>query len=121
MERVLEGLKVIDMGHVVAGPSAGSILADWGAEVIKVEPIEGEWIRSYQGHMEPDLEVKTANGGRVNWLIEMLNRGKKGIALDLKSERGRAILLRLVESADVFLSNHQYRVLEKLGLGYEAM
>jgi crotonobetainyl-CoA:carnitine CoA-transferase CaiB-like acyl-CoA transferase len=121
MERVLDGLKVLDMGHVVAGPSAASILADWGADVIKVEPIEGEWIRSYQGHMEPDLEVDMPNGGRVNWLIELLNRGKKGIALDLKSDRGREVLHRLVEGADVFLSNHQYRVLEKLGLGYEAL
>jgi crotonobetainyl-CoA:carnitine CoA-transferase CaiB-like acyl-CoA transferase len=121
MERVLDGLKVIDMGHVVAGPTAASILADWGAEVIKVEPIEGEWIRSYQGHMEPDLEVEFPDGARVNWLIELLNRGKKGVALDLKSDRGREILQRLVQDADVFLSNHQYRVLEKLGLGYEAL
>jgi crotonobetainyl-CoA:carnitine CoA-transferase CaiB-like acyl-CoA transferase len=118
-ERPLDGLKVIDMGHVVAGPTAGSILGDWGADVIKVEPIEGEWIRSYRGHMEPDPEIELPDGGRVHWLNELLNRSKRGIALDLKSARGREILLRLVDGADVFLSNHQARVLEKLGLGYE--
>jgi crotonobetainyl-CoA:carnitine CoA-transferase CaiB-like acyl-CoA transferase len=119
--RLLEGIKVIDMGHVVAGPTAGSILADWGAEVVKVEPLEGEWIRNYRAHMEPDPDLTTENGGRVNWLIELLNRGKKGIAVDLKSERGRTVVHRLVAAADVFLSNHQYRVLEKLGLGWEAL
>jgi formyl-CoA transferase len=120
MERPLDGLKVIDMGHVVAGPTAASILADWGAEVIKIEPLDGEWIRSYRGHMEPDPEVDLP-GGRVNWLIELLNRGKKGIAVDLKSERGVDVVRRLVARAEVFLSNHQERVLEKLGLGWGAL
>lgn len=120
MQRVLEGLKVVDMGHVVAGPSAASLLADWGAEVTKIEPLSGEWMRHYRGHMEADPVVEM-EGGEVNWLIELLNRGKKGLAVDLRKEQGRAVLHRLVEGADIFLSNYEASTLDKLGLDYDTL
>ena len=120
MERVLDGLKVIDMGHVVAGPSAASLLADWGADVTKVEPLSGEWMRHYRGHLEAD-PVMEMEGGQVNWLVELLNRGKKGLAVDLRKEQGRAVLHRLVEGADIFLSNYEASTLDKLGLDYDTL
>ena len=120
MQRVLEGTKVLDMGHVVAGPSGASVLADWGAEVIKIEPLRGEWIRHYHGHMEADPVVEV-DGEEINWLVELLNRGKKGLAIDLKNELGRAVLHRMVEHADVFLSNYEASTLEKLDLDYDTL
>ena len=120
MQRVLEGTKVLDMGHVVAGPSGASVLADWGAEVIKIEPLRGEWIRHYHGHMEADPVVEV-DGQEVNWLVELLNRGKKGLAIDLKNELGRVVLHRMVEHADVFLSNYEASTLEKLDLDYDTL
>ena len=84
MTGMLDGLKVLHMGHVVAIPAAGSIMADWGADVIKLEPLDGEMARhstlSYGVSRELDL-----NGHVVNYPFELHNRGQKAIALDLKN------------------------------------
>lgn len=120
MKELLEGIKIIDMGHVASVPSSGSILSDWGADVIKVEPLTGEWIRSYKRHMEADLTYKT-DTGEANWIVEMLNRGKRSIAVDLKKEAGRDIVYRLVKNADVFICNYELNTLNKIGMDYETL
>lgn len=109
--QALEDVTVLDLTRVVAGPYAGSILGDFGAHVIKVEmPGRGDDARSY-GPYRHGESVYYAN----------LNRNKKGITLNLKSEKGREILLKLVERADVLIENYRPGVMEKLGLGYEIL
>ena len=90
----LKGVKVLDLTSMVSGPVGAMILADQGAEVIKVEPVSGELVR----HM-----AATHNG--VNPVFFSCNRGKKSIALDLKSQEGKEILFKLAEDADVFMQN----------------
>lgn len=112
MTGILEGIRVVDMGHVVAVPAAGATLADWGAEVIKVEPLSGEMARGLVGRL-----IKMG-GGEFNWYVQLLNRNKKGLAVDLKTESGRDILYRLVERSDVFISNYELSTLKKFKLAY---
>jgi len=85
MAGILEGLKVIEMGNNIAIPAAGAILGDWGADVVKVEPLAGEMMRgmgSVQG-------VKVIG---VNMQFELLNRDKRALAVDLKTDKGKTIL-----------------------------
>jgi len=105
---LLEGVRVIEVGAVVLGPYAGQILADLGAEVIKVEPLEGDIAR----HAHPQ-----GPGGGA--LFVNNNRNKRMLALDLKKPEGRAALARLVEGADVLFHNMRLDASERLGLGYE--
>jgi len=107
---LLEGIRVIEVGAVVLGPYAGQILADLGAEVIKVEPLEGDIAR----HAHP-----TGPGGGA--LFVNNNRNKKMLALDLKSADGRAALARLIERADVVFHNMRVDAAERLGLGFDAV
>lgn len=107
---LLEGIRVIEVGAVVLGPYAGQILADLGAEVIKVEPLEGDIAR----HAHP-----TGPGGGA--LFVNNNRNKKMLALDLKSADGRAALARLIERADVVFHNMRVDAAERLGLSFEAV
>jgi crotonobetainyl-CoA:carnitine CoA-transferase CaiB-like acyl-CoA transferase len=103
-------MRVLDLSRLLPGPYCSRILADFGAEVIKVEqPGGGDWARSV-----PPLDPHSGE----SLLFHALNRGKKSLTLDLKSEAGRAILLRLVESADVLLESFRPGVMERLGLGY---
>jgi len=104
------GLRVIDLTQGLAGPEAGMLLAQYGAEVIKVEPLEGDWSRN-QGERFGDFTDKTVAN----------NRGKRSIALDLKSDRGKEILRRLTKEADVFLEAFRPGVIARLGFGYEEM
>jgi crotonobetainyl-CoA:carnitine CoA-transferase CaiB-like acyl-CoA transferase len=107
----LDGLRVLDLSRLLPGPYCSRILADFGAEVVKIEPPGGgDWLR----HVPP-LE------DGVGTLFRALNRGKKSLTLNLKSEEGRAILLRLVETADVLLEGFRPGVMERLGLGYERL
>jgi crotonobetainyl-CoA:carnitine CoA-transferase CaiB-like acyl-CoA transferase len=115
MTGVLDGVKVLDMGHVVAVPAAGATLADWGADVIKIEPLTGEMARGLVGR----LIQRT--GSEFNWYVHLLNRNKRGLALDLKSDSGRSILYRLVERADVFMSNYELNTLIKLKADYDTL
>lgn len=109
MSRPLEGIRVIEIAQIYAGPYCGLQLAHFGAEVIKIEPPgEGEFLR-----MRPP-KPHGANSGFL-----MLNPGKKSVVLNLKDERGRELLMRLLESADVMLENYAAGALEGLGFSYE--
>ena len=90
---ILEGLKVLDVGHFVAVPAAGGMFADWGAEVLKIEPLDGDAQRGFK-----NLRLKLT-GSETNWRFEVHNRNKKSIALDLKQEAGRTILYKLVKQS----------------------
>jgi crotonobetainyl-CoA:carnitine CoA-transferase CaiB-like acyl-CoA transferase len=105
----LEGVRVLELGHIIAGPSAGLLLADLGADVIKVErPGEGDQSRGMPA------------GTSANF--HFLNRNKRSIAIDLKgSADGRALFLRLVTGADVVIDNFAYGAVEGLGLGYDVL
>ena len=105
MQAPLNGLKVIEFSHMVMGPCAGLMLADMGAEVIKVEPIGGDKTRRLRG----------AGAG----YFPMYNRNKKSIAINLKSPEGKAAILGLIKNADVFIENFRPGALDKLGFGYE--
>jgi crotonobetainyl-CoA:carnitine CoA-transferase CaiB-like acyl-CoA transferase len=111
---VLEGIKVLSMGQVVAIPAAGSVLADWGAEVIKLEPLQGEQTRGM-------VKVQGSDNVTVNWMIQVLNRNHKGLAVDLKQESGREIVYRLIEKCDVFISNYELASIRKLKLDYASL
>jgi len=112
MSGILEGLTVIEMGHFVAVPAAAVLLADWGADVIKIEPLDGDAQRG-----DISLVLKRT-GSAVNWRFEVHNRSKKSIALDLKQAAGRDILYALVKDADVFMSNYQSETMETLKVDY---
>jgi crotonobetainyl-CoA:carnitine CoA-transferase CaiB-like acyl-CoA transferase len=108
----LAGMRVLELAQIMAGPTAGMMLADMGADVIKVEKLPGgDDSRSYR---EPRV-----NGVSAPFMI--LNRNKRGIALNLKLPAGREILLRLVRDADVLTENYRRGTLEKLGLGYDVL
>ena len=108
----LHGMRVLELAQIMAGPTCGVMLADLGADVIKVEKIPGG--DDSRGYREPRV-----NGVSAPFL--MLNRNKRGIALDLKSARGREVFLRLVRKADVVIENYRRDTMDKLGLGYESL
>jgi crotonobetainyl-CoA:carnitine CoA-transferase CaiB-like acyl-CoA transferase len=114
MAGILEGVKIISMGQVVAVPSSSSVMADWGAEVIKLEPLYGEMHRGL-------VRVQGNEPGQINWIMQVLNRNSKGLALDLKQPAGRDILYKLVEKVDVFMCNYERNSVKKLGLDYESL
>ncbi len=108
----LAGMKVIEFAHVMAGPTCGLMLADMGADVIKLERVpDGEDTR----RMTPP----TIDGESAAFL--MMNRNKRGIAVDLKHDAGKEIARRLLRTADVAIENFRKGTMERLGLGYEAM
>jgi crotonobetainyl-CoA:carnitine CoA-transferase CaiB-like acyl-CoA transferase len=109
----LAGFRVIDVTHAAAGPYAALMLADLGADVIKVEPPRGELIR-FLGPFHPDDEAR-AYGAR----FAFRNRNKRSIALDLGDDADRETFLRLVESADGLIENMRAGVLDRLGVGWE--
>src|SRR5512140_747719 len=106
----LAGVKVVEMGVWVAGPSCAAILADWGADVIKIEPPDGV---PFRGLFAGLLDLP------MNPPFELDNRGKRSLALNLEKDDARAIARQLIDGADVFVSNMRPRVLEKYGLGYD--
>jgi len=108
----LRGMQVLDLSHVMAGPVCALMLADMGAEVIKVEKIEGG--DDTRRMLPPDI-----NGEPSAFM--MMNRNKRGIALDLKHPQGKAVLKRLVEKADVLIENYRHDTMQRLGLGYDAL
>ena len=110
----LKGIKVVELGLWVAGPSASAILGDWGAEVIKMEPPEGD---PFRGLFASALGLAIP----VNPPFEMDNRGKRSVALNLETEEAREIALQLIDRADVFVTNMRPRVLEQFGLTYEEL
>jgi crotonobetainyl-CoA:carnitine CoA-transferase CaiB-like acyl-CoA transferase len=108
----LEGMKVIDLTHVMAGPTCTLMLADMGADVIKIEKSpDGDDTRRM---LPPKIGDEAA-------AYMMMNRNKRGVVLDLKTEGGRSILHRLVKDADVLVENFGPGVMERLGFGYETL
>jgi crotonobetainyl-CoA:carnitine CoA-transferase CaiB-like acyl-CoA transferase len=107
MSGPLEGTRVIDLGTFVVGPSAAAILADWGADVVKVEPPDGDPNRAWTTDRNPTFELD--------------NRGKRSITLNLKVRSAIHVLLDLLTDADVLVTNLRPGVLETLGLDYQAL
>jgi len=103
----LAGLRVVEFTHMVMGPTCGLILADLGAEVVKVEPLAGDSTRRLLG----------SGAG----FFGTFNRNKKSLAVDVKDPRGREIVLRLLAGADVFSENFKDGTMDKLGFGYDAL
>jgi crotonobetainyl-CoA:carnitine CoA-transferase CaiB-like acyl-CoA transferase len=108
----LNGLKVIDLSHVMAGPTCSMLLADMGADVIKVEKIPG-------GDDARRMTPPIIAGESAAFLI--MNRNKRGIALDLKTDAGRSVLSRLLQDADVLIENYRRGTMERMGFGYEVL
>ena len=108
----LAGVRVLELAQIMAGPTCGVMLADLGADVIKVEKLPGG--DDSRGYREPRV-----NG--ISAPFMMMNRGKRGIALDLKRPEGRAILLKMVRTADVLVENFRRDTMAKLGLGYDVL
>ncbi len=106
----LEGIRIVELGVWVAGPAAGGILADWGADVIKIEPPTGDPARTF-GRM-----MGIEDGGSPPF--EMDNRGKRSVVLDMTTEQGRATALELLGAADVFLTNVRVGALRRMGLDF---
>ncbi|MEC7844882.1 MAG: CoA transferase [Actinomycetota bacterium] len=109
----MEGIRVVELGVWVAGPAAGGILADWGAEVIKIEAPNGDPARSFQRMLGGDMPN--------NPPFELDNRGKQSIVLDLGSPEGAEAALRLIDTADVFVTNLRIGALSRLGLDHETL
>ncbi|MBZ0229293.1 MAG: CoA transferase [Bauldia sp.] len=110
---VLSGYRVLDCSIAMAGPFAAQRLGDLGADVVKVEPVTGEWQRH--------VAAGGARGNKVNVSFLSLNRNKRSLAIDLKSPDGKAVLLDLVRTADVFLQNYRPGVAKRLGVDYETL
>ncbi len=107
---MLEGIRIVDLSSVVFGPYATQMLADMGAEVIKVEPKGGETSRFIGKH---------AKNRGMGSLHMTLNRGKRSIELDLKSEEDAALMRKLLKTADIFIHNVRGKAIKKLGFDYE--
>src|ERR1051326_360367 len=108
----LAGVRVIELAHIMAGPVCGLMLADMGADVIKVERIpDGDDTRRM---VPPSMGDQSA-------AFLMMNRNKRGIALDLKHPDGAAVLRRLLARADVVIENYRHDTMAKLGFGYAAL
>jgi crotonobetainyl-CoA:carnitine CoA-transferase CaiB-like acyl-CoA transferase len=107
----LQGLRIADFSQLVQGPNATQMLADMGADVIKIEPLHGDWQRNWS------LKDAYINGESVSFLT--FNRGKRSIALNLKDPHGKEAALKIIQSSDVLLENFRPGVMDRLGLGYE--
>ena len=107
----LTGIRILDLTSVVLGPLATQILGDYGAEVIKIESLEGDLMRSNGVNLSPSMSS----------IYLAINRNKQSLALDLKSEQGKAILRQLIPRVDVLVHNMRVSAIEKLGFGYDAV
>ncbi|MBX3610973.1 MAG: CoA transferase [Hydrogenophaga sp.] len=108
----LAGLRVLELSQIMSGPTCGLLLADLGAEVIKIEKLPGG--DDSRGYRDPQV-----NG--VSAPFMMLNRHKRGMALNLKLDQGREVLKQLVKNADVLIENFRLGTMDKLGLGYDTL
>jgi len=108
----LSGVKVIELSHIMAGPACGMLLADLGADVIKVEKFP-------DGDDSRRMVPPRVDGESAAFMI--LNRNKRGTAINLKSEAGRSLLRRMLATADVLIENFRPGTMERLGLGYESL
>jgi len=110
---ILSGYRVIDCSIAMAGPFATQRMGDLGADVIKVEPVTGEWQRHFA--------AGGATGNQINASFMSLNRNKRSLAVNLKTPEGKAILMDLIKTADVFLQNYRPGVAKRLGVDYESL
>lgn len=110
---MLKGLKIVEYATYVAAPGAGGVMADWGADVIKVEPPGGDPIRMFFSSLGVEADL--------NPVFDMDNRGKRGIILDTAQPAGRDALLKLIDGADIFLTNVRPGGLQRAGLDYETV
>jgi len=118
----LVGLTVIEASTHILGPMAAAMLGDQGADVIKVEGLEGDPARSLRDYAGYDVSVRNAaGGGESNAIFEVMNRNKRGIAIDLESTEGRGVLRELLTTADGFIEGFGPGVLEAQGLGYKSL
>lgn len=115
MSGILEGIRVLSMGQIVAIPAASSVMADWGADVIKLEPLTGEMHRGVRTNQGVDVS------GQINWVMQVLNRNTRGLAIDVKKEEGREIVHKLVREVDIFMSNYERSSVKRLGLDYATL
>jgi crotonobetainyl-CoA:carnitine CoA-transferase CaiB-like acyl-CoA transferase len=113
MSGPLHGVKVVELGVWVAGPAAAGVLGDWGADVIKIEPLSGDPARTFQRMFGGDMPN--------NPVFELDNRNKRGIALDISTPEGREIALELLDQADVFVTNVRVDALKRAGLDYDTV
>ena len=109
---MLQGFKVVELSTHIAAPGAGGMLADWGADVIKVEGPEGDPIRRGFEHLTPDQE----NPG-----FQLDNRGKRSVVLDIRKPDGREALVRLIREADIFITNRRPSALKAARIDYETL
>lgn len=114
-QRPLEGVKVVEMATFIAVPAVGRILADMGAEVVKIESAKGDNLR----YTAPNEGRPSDPHEDTNFDLE--NANKKGIVLDLRNPKGKEVLFKLLDEADVFLTNWRPKALERQGLGYESL
>ena len=110
MTKPLEGLKVVELGQLIAGPFAGKFFSEFGAEVIKIEPPEGDPLRKWR---------KLHRGTSLWWYVQ--NRNKKSVTVDLRTAEGQEVVRRIARDADVVIENFRPGTLEKWGLGYEKL
>lgn len=113
MSGPLAGVKVVELGLWIAGPAASGVLGDWGADVVKIEPLRGDPSRLFQRMLS---RTKSDNP-----IFELDNRNKRGVAVDIGTDEGRAIALDLIGRADVFVTNARLAAVERAGLGYAAV
>lgn len=111
---VLAGVRVVEMGLWAAGPAAGGVLADWGADVVKIEPLTGDPMRGLFGALLASDERRCPP-------FDLLNRGKRSVALDVNTPEGRDLTERVIGDADVFLTNMRPAFLRRVGLDHERL
>ncbi len=112
-KEILEGIRVLDCSIAMAGPFAAQRLGDLGADVIKIEPVKGEWQRH--------VSAGGAQGNKINTSFLSLNRNKRSLAVNLKSAEGKELVYELVKNSDIFLQNYRSGVAARLGLDYETL
>ncbi|HEX6866170.1 MAG TPA: CoA transferase, partial [Caulobacteraceae bacterium] len=110
---MLEGLKVVELATYIAAPGAGGIMADWGAEVVKIEPPKGDPMRRFFDTLGTDFDT--------NPVFDLDNRGKRGVVLDITRPEGLEAALKLVAGADVFLTNVRPAALKRAGLDWDSL
>ncbi len=108
----LAGVRVVELAHIMAGPICGRMLADMGADVVKVESPAGG---------DPTRALVPLEGAGTSGAFVMMNRGKRGVAVDLKAEAGRGVARRMLAGCDVVIDNFRKGVMEGMGLGYESL
>ncbi len=116
MKKALEGIKIVDLSHVLAAPFCTMILADMGADVVKVEPPIGDDSRAFG----PFIDEQEGDGKQSGYFIS-INRNKKSICVDLKKDEGKALLTDMIKDADIVVENYRPTTMRKLGFSFEEL